>query len=59
MLQLTHNKKDALDRLSATDGKFYALAIDQRGAMNRMFDDLGIEATTEDIQALKKLYLKN
>lgn len=55
MLQLTHNKKDALDRLSATDGKFYALAIDQRGAMNRMFDDLGIEATTEDIQALKKV----
>lgn len=55
MLQLTHNKNDALDRLSATDGKFYALAIDQRGAMNRMFDDLGIEATTEDIQALKKV----
>ncbi len=31
------------------------LAIDQRGAMNRMFDALDVEATHEDIERLKEL----
>ncbi len=44
-----------MDRLSADDGFIKALAIDQRGgAMNRMFDALGVEATHEDIERLKK-----
>lgn len=55
MLKLTQNKKEALDRLSGTDGRIYSLAIDQRGAMNRMFDDLGVEATTEAIEGMKKV----
>lgn len=55
MLKLTQNKKEAMDRLSGTDGKIYSLAIDQRGAMNRMFDDLGVEAKPEDIEELKKV----
>lgn len=55
MLRLTKNKKASMDRLSAEDGFIKALAIDQRGAMNRMFDALGMEATHEDIERLKEL----
>ncbi len=44
-----------MDRLSADDGFIKALAIDQRGAMNRMFAELGVEATHEDIERLKEL----
>lgn len=55
MLTLTKNKKRAMDQLSAEDGFIKALAIDQRGAMNRMFDDLGVEATHEEIEQLKKI----
>lgn len=53
MLKLTQNKKKLMDNLSAEDGFIKALAIDQRGAMNRMFDALGVEATHEDIELLK------
>ena len=42
-------------RLSADDGFIKALAIDQRGAMNRMFDALGVEASHEEIERLKEL----
>jgi tagatose 1,6-diphosphate aldolase len=55
MLKLTKKKKEAMDRLSAADGFIKALAIDQRGAMNRMFDALGVEATHEEIERLKEL----
>lgn len=55
MLTLTKNKKKAMDQLSADDGFIKALAIDQRGAMNRMFDALGVEVTHEEIEQLKKI----
>lgn len=55
MLKLTKKKKEAMDRLSADDGFIKALAIDQRGSMNRMFDELGVEATHEKIEQLKKI----
>src|SRR5690625_3575606 len=55
MLTLSKNKKSAMDRLSADDGFIKALAIDQRGAMNRMFDALGVEASHEEIERLKEL----
>ncbi|MEY8291818.1 tagatose-bisphosphate aldolase [Carnobacteriaceae bacterium 52-44] len=55
MLKLSKNKKAAMDRLSADDGFIKALAIDQRGAMNRMFDALDVEASHEEIEHLKEL----
>ena len=55
MLKLSKNKKAAMDRLSADDGFIKALAIDQRGAMNRMFDALDVEASHEEIERLKEL----
>lgn len=55
MLKLTQNKKEAMDRLSADDGFIKALAIDQRGAMNRMFDAFDIEATDDDISKIKTI----
>ena len=55
MLTLSENKKVAMDRLSADNGFIKALAIDQRGAMNRMFDAVDAKATHEDIEWLKKI----
>src|SRR5699024_3077024 len=55
MLTLSKNKKNAMDRLSADDGFIKALAIDQRGAMNRMFSALNVEATHEEIERLKEI----
>ena len=55
MLKLTKGKKAYMDNLSADDGFIKALAIDQRGAMGRMFDDLNVEVTHEEIEELKRL----
>src|SRR5699024_5747522 len=55
MLTLSKNKKSAMDRLSADDGFIKALAIDQRGAMNRMYSALGVEATPKEIERLKEI----
>jgi len=55
VLELSKKKKEGMDRLSADDGFIKALAIDQRGAMNRMFDALGIETSHEEIERLKEL----
>src|SRR5690625_1801561 len=55
MLKLSTNKKAAMDRLSADDGFIKALAIDQRGAMNRMFKALDVEVSHEEIERLKEL----
>ena len=55
VLKLTKNKKAAMDRLSADDGFIKALAIDQRGAMNRMFSALDVKATHEEIERLKEI----
>lgn len=55
MLKLSKNKKASMDQLSAEDGFIKSLAIDQRGAMNRMFDGLGVEVTHEEIEQLKKV----
>lgn len=55
MLTLSKNKREAMDRLSADDGFIKALAIDQRGAMNRMFDALNIKTSHEEIERLKEL----
>lgn len=55
MLKLTPGKKKAMDRLSADDGFIKSLAIDQRGAMNRMFADLDVEVTKEEIELVKQL----
>lgn len=55
MLKLSKNKKEAMDRLSADDGFIKALAIDQRGAMERMFAEFDIEASDAEISKLKEL----
>lgn len=55
MLKLSQNKKNAMDQLSADDGFIKSLAIDQRGAMNRMFNALDVDVTHEEIEQLKKL----
>jgi len=55
MVKLSTNKKQEMDRLSANDGFIKALAIDQRGAMNRMFKALNVEASHKDIERLKEL----
>lgn len=48
MLKLSQNKKNAMDQLSADDGFIKSLAIDQRGAMNRMFNALDVDVTHEE-----------
>lgn len=55
MLYLTQGKKAAMDRLSTKDGRIGALAIDQRGAMKKMIQTFGEEATGEQIEAFKTL----
>jgi tagatose 1,6-diphosphate aldolase len=55
LLKLSKKKKEAMDRLSADDGFIKSLAIDQRGAMNRMFNALDVEVTHEEIEQLKKI----
>ena len=55
MLYLTQGKKAAMDRLSTKDGRIGALAIDQRGAMKKMIQAFGEEATGEQIEAFKTL----
>lgn len=55
MLKLSKNKESALNRLSAEDGFIKALAIDQRGAMNKMFAEFDVAATAEDIKKVKEI----
>lgn len=55
MLKISKAKKEAMDRLSTKEGLIEALAIDQRGALKKMFDALGSEATEEKISDFKKL----
>mgnify|MGYP000163572307 CR=1 FL=1 len=55
MLKLSKEKKDKMDRLSAPDGIINALAIDQRGALEKMIKALNIDPKKESIEAFKTL----
>lgn len=55
MLKISPRKKERLERLSDDKGFLKALAIDQRGAMVKMFEALGAEPEHERIEDLKKI----
>lgn len=59
MLKITANKKAAMDRLSTKNGIIEALAIDQRGALKKMIENLGIEATEQHIIDFKRMVSKD
>ncbi|MEA4830617.1 MAG: tagatose-bisphosphate aldolase, partial [Enterococcus thailandicus] len=44
-----------MNRLSTETGKISALAIDQRGALKKMMNALGMDATAEQISEFKTL----
>lgn len=55
MLNLSENKRQAMERLSTKEGYIEALAIDQRGALKKMITAQGGEPSTAQIEAFKKL----
>ncbi len=52
---LSSGKKAAMERLSTKDGLIQALAIDQRGALKKMFHALGCDTAEEQIKEFKKI----
>ncbi|GMC04324.1 tagatose 1,6-diphosphate aldolase 2 [Enterococcus thailandicus] len=54
-MNLTTEKQAAMNRLSTETGKISALAIDQRGALKKMMNALGMDATAEQISEFKIL----
>ncbi|WP_459914194.1 tagatose-bisphosphate aldolase [Enterococcus thailandicus] len=52
---MTTEKQAAMNRLSTETGKISALAIDQRGALKKMMNALGMDATAEQISEFKTL----
>lgn len=54
-MNLTTEKQAAMNRLSTETGKISALAIDQRGALKKMMNALGMDATAEQISEFKTL----
>lgn len=54
-LKLSKAKKEAMDRLSTTDGFIAALAIDQRGALKKMIQAEGQQPSDEHISQFKTL----
>ncbi|ASZ08679.1 MULTISPECIES: tagatose-bisphosphate aldolase [Enterococcus] len=52
---MTTEKQAAMNRLSTETGKISALAIDQRGALKKMMNALGMDATAEQISEFKIL----
>lgn len=52
---MTPKKKKAMEHLSTDNGIISALAIDQRGALKKMFMALGKIPTTEELQEFKEL----
>ncbi|MDA3973093.1 tagatose-bisphosphate aldolase [Enterococcus thailandicus] len=52
---MTKEKQAAMNRLSTETGKISALAIDQRGALKKMMNALGMDATAEQISEFKTL----
>ncbi|MEG0289418.1 MAG: tagatose-bisphosphate aldolase [Carnobacterium sp.] len=58
MLKLSKAKKEAMDRLSTKEGYIEALAIDQRGALKKMFKAENQEPTDECIIEFKKIVSK-
>lgn len=55
MITVSPKKYQALTRLAADNGIIASLAIDQRGAMVRMFDELGVEPEHSKIENLKTI----
>lgn len=53
-MKYSENKKKCLERLSNKDGVIAALAIDQRGSMEKMVTGFSDEERTEKIIAFKK-----
>lgn len=58
MLKMSQNKLNMMKQLSTKDGVIAALAIDQRGALKKMFAGFGKEAAATDIEDLKVLVSK-
>ncbi|MGX7131634.1 tagatose-bisphosphate aldolase [Enterococcus massiliensis] len=58
MLEISKSKKNMMNQLSTKDGVIAALAIDQRGALKKMFAALGKTAEAKDIEELKVLVSK-
>lgn len=54
-MNLTTEKQAAMNRLSTETGKISALAFDQRGALKKMMNALGMDATAEQISEFKTL----
>lgn len=54
-LVLTPHKRQLMENLSTKEGIISALAIDQRGALKKMFTALGKEADIKDIEDFKVL----
>lgn len=52
---LSSGKKAAMERLSTKSGVIEALAIDQRGALKKMFHSFGCETAEEQIKEFKKI----
>ncbi|EPH95704.1 tagatose-bisphosphate aldolase [Enterococcus faecalis 13-SD-W-01] len=52
---LSSGKKAAMERLSTKDGLIQALAIDQRGALKKMFHAFGCDTAEEQIKEFKKI----
>lgn len=55
MLKLSPKKHEYMDRIAASDELIKALAIDQRGSINKMFSEYGVEPTQKKIEHLKKI----
>jgi len=55
MLKLSKEKKDKMDGLSTSDGIINALAIDQRGALEKMIKALNIDPKKGSIEEFKTL----
>lgn len=54
-MNLTPEKQAAMNQLSTETGKISALAIDQRGALKKMMNALGLDATADQISEFKTL----
>jgi tagatose 1,6-diphosphate aldolase len=55
MLELSPKKHEYMERIAASDELIKALAIDQRGSINKMISEYGVEPTQGKIEQLKKI----
>lgn len=55
MFKLSPKKKEYMERIAASDELIKSLAIDQRGSINKMFSEYGVDPTHEQVEQLKKI----